>query len=73
LEEEEVQEEDDTKDDWERGAERVGEGAGAEPGAASSVIHAGRVRPRPLPARMGACEDESKGLLLLRLVDAICR
>ncbi len=26
------------------------EGAGAEPGAASSVIQAGNVRPRPLPA-----------------------
>jgi hypothetical protein len=34
------------------GAERMVDGAaaGAEPGAASSVIHAGNVRPRPLPA-----------------------
>lgn len=34
------------------GAEKEGAGAGAEPGAASSVIQAGSVRPRPLPAMM---------------------
>jgi hypothetical protein len=34
------------------GVEREGAGAGAEPGAASSVIQAGSVRPRPLPAMM---------------------
>ena len=75
MEEEEEEEEDggdDAEDDWERGVERVGEGAGPEPGAASSVIHAGRVRPRPLPAILGACEDERKGLLLVRLVNAVC-
>lgn len=49
---------DDAEDAWERGVERVGDGAGAEPGAASSVIQAGKVRPRPLPAIVEACEDE---------------
>ncbi len=38
---------------WDRGE---GAGAGAEPGAASSVIHAGRVRPRPRPAMIVTCE-----------------
>ena len=39
----------------------AGAGAGADegpPAAASSVIHAGSVRPRPLPAMIVTCDAE---------------